>query len=365
MDLSIRDHPFFALFSDHTRARLVDASTVTARSPGEVLFAEGDAPDDIYLVLSGSVGLYKESRPGERERLAKVPAGEYFGEMGVIDGLPRSATAVVESPSTIARVPGALVMEALEHEPSSVCLQFVHRISQYLRTTNLRFIEQVVHKARMQLVGEMASSTIHDFKNPMTGIQLAVEMIGQRTDDPVIVRYCELIRGQLRRMLAMAEELLAYSRGVSQLQKERVVLGQLLHELLVYNEDYAKRQNVSLEVLAADLTVEVDRVRLLRALQNLINNSIEAMSSGGVVVVRGFREGDVLRIDVSDNGPGIPESIRDKLFEPFVTHGKKGGTGLGMAIARAVVEAHGGSIGFTTETGKGTTFTVRLPCLAS
>jgi len=363
--MQLIENSFFEPFTEAARQRLVASINVTRHGPGEVLFEEADPPDAVFLVLSGSVALSKRTHQGQAETLARVYEGEYFGEMGVIDHLGRSATASVETEATVARVPGDVLMDVLRREPSAASLHFVHRVSEYLRTTNARFIAQVLQKERMQLVGEMASSIIHDFKNPMTSIQLGIEMIGQSTQDATAQRYCELILGQLRRMLAMAEELLAYSRGSGELQKERLTVRQLFHEFRVYNEDFLSRGNVALSIEAVDAEIEVDRTRFMRVLQNVLNNAVEAIgdASGGISILTSIETEGTLRIDIIDTGPGIPEAIRSRVFEPFVTCGKRRGTGLGMAIARTIVEAHGGSITFETETGKGTTFTIRIPCV--
>jgi signal transduction histidine kinase len=105
----------------------------------------------------------------------------------------------------------------------------------------------------------------------------------------------------------------------------------------------------------------MDPDKMMRVVYNLATNAVEAMTDGGLLTVRVTRPDTEFQLDIGDTGPGIPEAIRDRLFGAFVTHGKKNGTGLGTAIAKKIVEEHGGNISFTTETGKGTTFHVRLP----
>jgi signal transduction histidine kinase len=107
--------------------------------------------------------------------------------------------------------------------------------------------------------------------------------------------------------------------------------------------------------------VEVDLPRFLRMMGNLIKNASEAMRGGGILTMTtDLVQGQVL-IRISDTGCGIPPDVMPKLFEPFVTHGKSHGTGLGMAIAKAVVEAHGGRISVGSVVGNGTTVEIRLP----
>jgi signal transduction histidine kinase len=116
-----------------------------------------------------------------------------------------------------------------------------------------------------------------------------------------------------------------------------------------------------------DVTVDlegallVDKDKFQRVVLNLAGNAREALAPGGVLRILVAREDKMAHITVKDNGPGIPEEIRTRLFEPFVTHGKKGGTGLGTAISKKIVEEMGGRIWFNTASGRGTTFHIQLP----
>jgi signal transduction histidine kinase len=105
----------------------------------------------------------------------------------------------------------------------------------------------------------------------------------------------------------------------------------------------------------------LDEARITRCLANFIKNAKEAIGEKGSITIC-FREaGSDLHVSISDDGPGIEESVRSRIFEPFVTSGKQHGTGLGMAIAKSTVDAHGGRIWLESEPGRGTTFHVVLP----
>ena len=104
-----------------------------------------------------------------------------------------------------------------------------------------------------------------------------------------------------------------------------------------------------------------DEVKLRRAIVNVARNAGQAMAHGGRFDVHVSRLGGRLVFRMSDDGPGIPEEIRDRLFESFATHGKEDGTGLGLAIVKRIAEEHGGSIRCRTRSGKGTTFTLAIP----
>lgn len=358
------DSSFFAAFTEKARQRLLDVTTCETHPDGVILFKEGDASDGVYLVLSGQVELTKTA-PGDNRIavLATVPEGEYFGEMGVIDDCGRSTGARTLGETRLAKIPAAPLMDILRREPGEVCLHFMRRISEYLRATNSRFVGEILRKGRLQLVGEMASSIIHDFSNPMTSIQLAVELLSKQRQDKEVVECCQLMKEQVERMVAMAEELLDYSRGELRLNKETTTVKALFEKVEFLNRHYLQKNNVALRLEAVDAPLKVDTNRMLRVIQNLLNNAVQAFGpDGGTVHFQAEKPDEhTVELRISDNGPGVPERVRETLFEPFVTEGKRRSTGLGLAIVKRIVEAHEGAISFVTKTGKGTTFTIRLP----
>ena len=113
------------------------------------------------------------------------------------------------------------------------------------------------------------------------------------------------------------------------------------------------------------LTALLERARIERVFLNLLSNSIEALPGGGAITIRAVSEGEQVRIEVADNGPGIDPAIREQLFQPFVTRGKKNGLGLGLALSRQSVLEHGGEIWMEDQPGGGAKFVLRLPLEAA
>jgi signal transduction histidine kinase len=113
--------------------------------------------------------------------------------------------------------------------------------------------------------------------------------------------------------------------------------------------------------LEARVSLPLDPDAFQRALRNLVQNACEAMPEGGLLRVATRSDGTHARIDVVDNGPDIPPEIADRLFEPFVTAGKHGGSGLGLAVVRKIVDDHGGEVSADKADGGGTAITIRLP----
>jgi signal transduction histidine kinase len=140
----------------------------------------------------------------------------------------------------------------------------------------------------------------------------------------------------------------------------------VLHRFELLNREYLEHSNVQLDVESTDVVLDLDINKILRVLQNLVNNATEMFAGKrGRISIIAATKGDVVEISVRDNGPGIPDVIRSRLFEPFQTHGKEKGLGLGLVITKTLVEAHGGTVSVETMTGKGTTFFLRFPMSAS
>ena len=123
-----------------------------------------------------------------------------------------------------------------------------------------------------------------------------------------------------------------------------------------------ERKKISLEIIQSyNGIVFMDQDRIYRGLLNLLNNAEDAMTKGGKIELKLYEENGNLVFEMTDTGSGIPESVRETLFNPFVTAGKTYGTGLGLAITKKIVDQHHGEISFKTELQKGTTFWIKIP----
>jgi signal transduction histidine kinase len=217
---------------------------------------------------------------------------------------------------------------------------------------------------RLAAIGRMIAMIVHDLRGPLTTILSASGEILRR--EPGAPRPEELageIRAEAERLQRMCADLLDVTRA-SEAAAERVEeeLDGVVESALATLLDEASRAGVELEIdLASGARVLVDEVGLRRALRNLVENALDAMPEGGTLRVSTACEEGAALVSVADTGVGIPEEIRERLFEPFVTARKKGGTGLGLAIVKKVVDDHGGSVAVTKPEGGGTAFVLRLP----
>ncbi|TAK54488.1 MAG: HAMP domain-containing histidine kinase [Bacteroidetes bacterium] len=230
----------------------------------------------------------------------------------------------------------------------------------------LKEVQQtLIQKERLSTLGQMASSIIHDFRSPMTTISLSLDALKRNQNAPTAAnqKLYENISTSIQRMNLMTQELLEYSRGEIKLDINEHNVKEFVKHLAASIEATLQQKNIQLVVQdrCDNCNALFDKERLSRALINIINNSEDAMPSGGTLRFETIRDNGTVTFSISDTGNGIPEDVRDKLFDPFVTSGKKHGTGLGLAITKKIIEEHKGNISFTSALEKGTTFTIKIP----
>jgi two-component system chemotaxis response regulator CheY len=229
---------------------------------------------------------------------------------------------------------------------------------------NVRLGEERVASERLSAIGGMISSLAHDLRNPMTAIKGYAGMFEDFDLPRDREKDCgRLIREECDRMSAMIEEVLEYSRGAGiRLSLTPVPIADLALQIHRSVEAGFQARRILFKTdlrYAGPVLVDLDRMK--RAVLNIANNSLDAMDAGGAFTFASSASGDAVEIALEDTGRGIPDDVQPRVFEPFFTFGKARGTGLGMAIARKIVEAHGGSIRLESQVGRGTRFILTLP----
>ena len=216
---------------------------------------------------------------------------------------------------------------------------------------------------RLTTIGRMLSGVIHDLRTPMTLISGYTQVMAGTEDAGARTQYAHLVNKQIDLLSAMTRDLLAFARGERSILLRKVYLQRFLEEMREYLDQELQGSGVVLELdLRYRGAARFDETKLRRVFHNIARNAREAMPGGGVFSITVDKEGSDLVIHFDDTGTGIPEELRHSLFEPFATAGKVGGTGLGLAMVRQIVEEHRGTVRY--EDGhkrKGTRFTVRLP----
>ena len=207
--------------------------------------------------------------------------------------------------------------------------------------------------------GWLAAAMIHDFRNPLGAMRSASEiLLGVEVSADQLKRLAGNMHKAAVRMQELLTELSDSLRGnlaapeIGSLRGIILAARQAAHA--VPGEDVRVRLDVPV-----GLRLPLRRSCIQRVFVDLLNNSFEAMRDGGEITIVARKSGDCALIDVQDSGPGIPSSIRDTLFQPFVTAGKPFGLGLGLALVRQTLRNHGGSIWLAA--GKGAHFVISLP----
>jgi signal transduction histidine kinase len=228
--------------------------------------------------------------------------------------------------------------------------------------------EHLVQSEKLALVGKLAAGMAHSIRNPLTSVKMRLFSLGRSLDvSDTQKEDLDVISEEIRHLDNIVRNFLEFSRP-PKLKKQNVspsdvvdmVLQLLHHRLQSYGAEVKLHRQERLP------EVSIDPEQLKEVLVNLVVNACEATGGPVQIVIseeHGAMEpwGQVVRLQVTDNGPGIPEEIQNRLFEPFFTT-KEEGTGLGLSIAARILQEHGGQLDVNSKEDKGTTFTITLPC---
>jgi signal transduction histidine kinase len=219
------------------------------------------------------------------------------------------------------------------------------------------------HTERLASLGQLSASLAHEIKNPIASIQGVLEILRDEATDEASRTLFERTIAETRRVNATIQDLLQFARP-GQPKKAVIDVAELLEDTVQLLAAGFARRNISVEVSTAPDLPQclIDPAQIRQVLVNLVNNAGEAIESGGRIRVRctGFPEGSGVIIAVEDDGPGIPLERQEQIFGPFYTT-KVHGTGLGLAVARTLVEEHGGTLEVDSRPGEGSTFLIVLP----
>ncbi len=223
---------------------------------------------------------------------------------------------------------------------------------------------ELIRSERLSVVGRMASTIIHDLKNPMTTIKGFADLLGRDDLAPEARRrFSDTVINTIDAFVGMTQEILDYARGSSALNLSPTNIEHFVEDICSFlSLEFSKRHIRIERALRYTDPVVMDRDKMWRVFVNIANNACDALDRpDAVFMITSQLVGDQVEFWLADNGPGIPAEIRDSLFEPFVTHGKQYGTGLGLAISHKIVEDHHGTLTVQSRPGQGACFVIRLP----
>lgn len=350
---------------------------------GARVFREGDIADRFYIVLSGTVEVWKDYESESRDLLASHGPGGLFGEMALVDELPRSATIIARDPVELLYLPREDFRQVLR-ERSTISLSLLKSLSMMVRRSNDSFVEdlrrrnrqlesaydrlrqaqtELLRSERLSALGKFSNMILHDIRNPISVLRSYGELIASSPGDPDRVRnWASTIVTEADRLNSLATELLDYSRGEIRLDMGIHSMGDLLERVTAYTGPRLAQSRVTLRIENSVATpVIVDGERMVRVLTNLVDNARKASAPGQEVRVVAVARDRSLELSVADDGEGMDPDVLKHVFEPFYSSSRGGGSGIGLVIVKNVVEAHHGHLELNSSPGKGTVVGISLP----
>ncbi|HEY5923821.1 MAG TPA: PAS domain S-box protein [Kofleriaceae bacterium] len=363
-------------------ARRSNAYLISAVDSIQDAFVLYDEEDRIVLVNSRFRQLAGEATKGTIvgkrfvDMLDELLAAGFFAAEQGTPALRKRWIGYHEMPSGALELKTASgsVLRVVEHptaEHGTVSL-FVDITEDRHRSDELRRAREQA-EAASAAKSEFLASMSHELRTPLNAVLGFAQLLQRDKKQPLSERQLERVDHVLRggeHLLRLIDEVLDLSRieaGAVAISLEPVEIASVLHEVMATLDPVAQRAGVELTAAHGTLPDRVlaDRTRLAQILMNFGSNAIKYNHSGGHVRFELARNEDVLRISVADDGIGIPEDKRGKIFEPFHRAGQETGpiqgTGIGLAISKRLAELMHGAVGFTSETGKGSLFWVEVP----
>lgn len=250
---------------------------------------------------------------------------------------------------------GSLTLKAWLDKKSEVdAIKVIESIKGQLRY-KLELIElakRLAQQEKMAAIGTLASGLAHQLKNPLSALRAAIEL--ERTSESD-----ELIKSQAERINAIISRFFDFARPL-ELKKESININKLIAQIVEYFKKMPENSSLAFDLnLKGDVVASVDPELMQEALINIVRNAINAVELKGKIKISSLKDERAVIIIVEDSGKGIPQDMREKIFEPFYTK-SKGGTGLGLAITKKIIEAHGGTIRVEDSELGGAKFVVEL-----
>lgn len=217
-----------------------------------------------------------------------------------------------------------------------------------------------------------SQNAAHEFRTPLAVLKTRIGLFRKKRDfaPQATEEFLSILEGEVDRLSSMVDSLLKLTNLEQVLREDRIGLDELVQQAAGDMAALAQKKHASIVVAASHGTITGSRELLRRALFNLVENAVKYGPEGGQVQISASLEGQTAIITVADQGPGIPQELRERVFEPFfrvdsARSRQSGGTGLGLALVRAIVELHGGSVSVEEAPMGGVRFTLKIPVVTS
>lgn len=379
----IRNSSFFKDLSEEYILQIAEVAKEINYKKGEIIFEENTNADAFYIINKGEVEILKKGNTDRDEILAIKKNQDVFGEMAVIDDLPRSATIKAKTNVELLRLSKDIFNELMKSFPH-ISIEIARNICSTVRSTNINYIEdlekrnkqlknayeklkktqnELIRLEKLSVVGKFASLIIHDIKSPMSNIQAYSELINMNApDNDVIQKSVKVIIGEVNRLDNMISELLEFSRGEIKINKTPINFSALVSTMIDTVKEDLKKKNIAIVFqIKNDSLVMIDIDKITRVFFNLISNAEDAILTQGKIIIKVEDDDKWVKWSIQDNGIGMEQKIIQKIFDPFFSYNKKKGTGLGMTIVKSIIDGHSGIIKVSSKKDSGTKFEIFLP----
>jgi len=390
--LAFKDASLFKDLGNQDLKRISSVMTGRTYAPNTLIFSEGSRGDSLYIITSGRVRVTKKTETGDEKTIAFLDKGDFFGEMALMDGRPRSASVAAVGYVNLLEIHWEDFNALLREDATfafEILMAMIRSESLRLRQTNDRFTDFAQRGEAARLEIENMRQTIfslisHELRTPLSVIKTSAEILGSGTIGEEKRRtFLERIDQQCNRLAKLIDDLITLSRIQGRRLDLRMapfpiasaVQGAVDSLRLVAQE---KGITLELSLPKKEAFVYGDEARVRDAVYNLVKNAVRFTKGGGKVSVevasfirlhpkkKGKSHPGFIRISVTDTGIGIPKERLDKILDPVQPLNSSstmevGGAGIGLSLTRQVVESHGGEIWVESEVGKGSKFSFTLP----
>ncbi|MEJ2485076.1 MAG: ATP-binding protein [Anaerolineales bacterium] len=366
---------------DSEADKLIRAGKVMVYPPETKLCLEGKIEDIFYVILTGNVVVTKQINNTDNRLLKELKPGDFFGEMGLIHDAPRAATVTTLGETTVLEI-DKLGFNDVLHQSSTVSLAMVREVSRRLRENDEMAIEDLrlkageLAEAYQQLAEldlarrEFLTTIAHELRTPLTSANGYLQMIQMgflQGED--LKKALDTVTNNLQRIVGLTNDILFLQEmDLIFSEFELIDVNSMMNEIVKKELDHAIQMGVQIEFVENVSLPKVfgDKKSLERTFLALVNNSIKFSLNGGEVNIYILEDDQYIWVHIRDQGIGIPEENLTNIFERFWrTEEYEGhlfdGVGLGLSIAKQVIEQHNGLIKVQSQGGKGALFKVGLP----
>jgi signal transduction histidine kinase len=333
-----RAYLFKGLTDDEIRL-VAESCAEEEKDAGDVIFVEGSIADRFYIVMEGRVEVWKNFYDPKPDLLAVHESGRFFGEMALIDELPRSATVVAKERSRLLYLYRDDFRRLIK-ERSSIALSVMTGISYMVRNSNEAYVEDLrkrnaelerayaqlkkahserLRSERLSTLGKFSSLILHDIRNPLSILKGQLQLMQMRLSEPEkLAGHVAASLTEVTRLERLASEFLDYSRGEVRLDMAVTRPREIFAKVEEALSERLGQAGIAITTdLRYDEPVILDAERVFRALLNVADNARKAMArGGGTISLKSYRDGEKLVLETADTGEGMDPEILAHVFEP-------------------------------------------------